>query len=176
MTAAEIATKLEAKFGPMITAKQPDAMNPTVEVDHSAIAQVAQFCRDDDDLAFDYLRDLTAVDWMIPDDKKAKKLNIEPHLQVLYQIFSFKHKHDLTLKVRLERWKNGNANVLPEIASVSRVWQVAEWHEREAYDLMGIRFTGHPRLTRILCAEDWVGHPLRKDYEFPLEYHGVRCK
>lgn len=176
MTAAEIATRLESKFGPMITAKNLEAMNPTVEIDRSVIAQAALFCRDDASLALDYLRDLTVVDWLIPDEKKAKKLNVEPHLQVIYQLFSFKHKHDVTLKVKLERWKNGATNVLPEIASVAHVWKVAEWHEREAYDLMGVRFTGHPRLTRILCAEDWVGHPLRKDYEFPLEYHGVRCK
>ena len=57
--------------------------------------------------------------------------------------------------------------------SVSSVWGIADWHERETYDLVGIRFTGHPNHRRILCPEDWVGHPLRKDYEFPLEYGTV---
>ena len=65
---------------------------------------------------------------------------------------------------------------MPEVPSVSRVWSIADWHEREAYDLVGIHFTNHPNLRRILCPEDWEGHPLRKDYEFPLEYHGVRGK
>ena len=62
----------------------------------------------------------------------------------------------------------------PEVASVSDIWRTAEFHEREAYDLMGVVFTGHPDLRRILLSEDWVGHPLRKDYVFPLEYHGIR--
>jgi NADH-quinone oxidoreductase subunit C len=61
----------------------------------------------------------------------------------------------------------------PSIPSVSSVWPAADWHEREAYDLMGIDFAGHPDQRRILCPDDWEGHPLRKDYDFPLEYHGI---
>jgi NADH-quinone oxidoreductase subunit C len=59
------------------------------------------------------------------------------------------------------------------IPSVADIWSAADWHEREAYDLMGVTFTGHPDPRRILCPDDWEGHPLRKDYEFPLEYHGI---
>ena len=76
----------------------------------------------------------------------------------------------------LPRWKDGNEGELPEIPTVTGVWKIADWHERETFDLVGINFVGHPNLVRILCAEDWVGHPLRKDYEFPLEYHGMRGK
>nr|NIL97185.1 NADH-quinone oxidoreductase subunit C [Planctomycetales bacterium]NIM08772.1 NADH-quinone oxidoreductase subunit C [Planctomycetales bacterium]NIN08236.1 NADH-quinone oxidoreductase subunit C [Planctomycetales bacterium]NIN77361.1 NADH-quinone oxidoreductase subunit C [Planctomycetales bacterium]NIO34544.1 NADH-quinone oxidoreductase subunit C [Planctomycetales bacterium] len=65
---------------------------------------------------------------------------------------------------------------LPQICSVSGVWKTADWHEREVYDLIGVRFVGHPDLRRILCPEDWKGHPLRKDYQMPLEYHGIRCR
>ena len=59
------------------------------------------------------------------------------------------------------------------IPSVAALWPAADWHEREAYDMFGIEFTDHPDLRRILCPDDWVGYPLRKDYEFPLEYHGI---
>jgi NADH-quinone oxidoreductase subunit C len=60
------------------------------------------------------------------------------------------------------------------VPSVSAIWPAADWHEREVYDLTGVWFTDHPDLRRILLAEDWVGYPLRKDYEYPLEYHGIR--
>ena len=66
------------------------------------------------------------------------------------------------------------AAIVVEVPSVTSLWRSADWHEREVYDLSGVWFIGHPNLTRILLSEDWVGHPLRKDYEFPLEYHGIR--
>lgn len=176
MNPAEIAALLEERFQDRITGKNLEAIDPWVEVAPRAILDVAHFCKTDEGLAFDYLRDLEAVDWLVKDEKKAKKLAVEPHLELLYQLFSFKHRHNIVLKVKLERWKDGQQGKLPEVPSVSSVWRVADWHEREAYDLMGIRFIGHPNLRRILCAEDWEGHPLRKDYEFPLEYHGIRCR
>ena len=80
----------------------------------------------------------------------------------------------LVLKVILPRWKDDDPGALPEVPSVSGVWPTADWHEREVYDLSGVWFTDHPDLRRILCPEDWIGHPLRKDYEMPLEYHGIR--
>ena len=65
---------------------------------------------------------------------------------------------------------------LPELPTVCSIWRTADWHEREVYDLFGVRFLGHPDLRRILLADDWVGYPLRKDYEFPLEYRDIRCR
>lgn len=176
MTPADIAACLMTKFSARVTAQHLDALNPTIEVAESSLHEIALYCRDAPELAFDYLKDVEAVDWLITDEKKAKKLAVEPHLELLYQLFSFKHKHDITLKTRLPRWKGGQPGELPEVDSVSDVWEAANWHEREIYDLMGIRFRHHPNLRRILCPEDWHGHALRKDYEFPLEYHGIRWR
>jgi NADH-quinone oxidoreductase subunit C len=78
------------------------------------------------------------------------------------------------VKLILPRWKDGTVGALPDVPSVSSIWRAADWHEREVYDLCGINFVGHPELRRILLSEDWEGYPLRKDYEFPLEYHGIR--
>ena len=79
------------------------------------------------------------------------------------------------LKVILPRWKDDKPGELPEVPSVSRrLGARPTGTSARSYDLCGVWFTGHPDLRRILLAEDWVGHPLRKDYEFPLEYHGIR--
>ena len=72
--------------------------------------------------------------------------------------------------------KDGVVGRLPEVPTVCGVWKTADWQEREVFDLLGVAFVGHPDPRRILLADDWVGHPLRKDYEFPLEYHGIRCR
>jgi NADH-quinone oxidoreductase subunit C len=117
---------------------------------------------------------ITAVDYFEPDPKKAGKTGWEPHLELVYHLSSITKKHTLVLKVMLPRWKDDVPGQLPEIDSVAQVWATADWHEREVYDLSGVYFVGHPNLVRILCPEDWVGHPLRKDYELPLEYHGIR--
>jgi NADH-quinone oxidoreductase subunit C len=140
----------------------------------TGIVDVCSYLRDEPSLAFDYCNSVTAVDYFEPDAKKAAKVTWEPHMEVVYHLFSMRHKHSLVLKVMLPRWAGPGLNELPEVPTVSGVWSTADWHERECYDLLGVRFTGHPNLRRILCPEDWVGHPLRKDYEMPLEYHGIR--
>ena len=151
-----------------------DAIDPWIEVAADSIVDVGTFVRDHEQLRFDHLNDLCGVDYLEPDAKKAKKFDHEPHLEVVYQLSSIQHKHRLKLKVTLPRWLNDQEGNLPVCPSVSSVWGIANWHEREAYDLVGIRFDGHPNHRRILCPEDWEGHALRKDYDFPTEYHGVR--
>lgn len=174
MNAAEIQQKLVAKFGDRITGANLEAMDPWIEVAAPAIADVANFLKTDEALLFNSLTDLCGVDYLEPDAKKAAKAGFEPHVEVVYHLYSFPHKHSLVVKVRVPRWKNDRPGELPDVPTVSGVWSIADWHEREAFDLVGVNFTGHPNLRRILCAEDWIGHPLRKDYEFPLEYHGIR--
>jgi NADH-quinone oxidoreductase subunit C len=127
---------------------RPSGHVPTLVVRREHWLDVARLLRDDPELSFDYLRLMSSVDY-------------ETHLEVVYQFYSFVHGHQLAVRVKTDR----EESTLP---SVSGLWKAADWNEREAYDLMGIRFEGHPDLRRILLPDDWVGHPLRKDYE-PLD-------
>ena len=175
MNIREIHVLLLEEFGESVVGTGPqDAIDPWIEVDADFIVKVATFVRDHEQLQFDHLNDLCGVDYLEPDPKKAKKFDHEPHVEVVYQLSSISHKHRLKLKVILPRWRDDQEGQLPICPSVSSIWDIANWHEREAYDLVGIQFDGHPNHRRILCPEDWEGHALRKDYEFPLEYHGVR--
>jgi len=176
MTSAEIFTILETQFGPRLKAKNLEAIDPFVVVEPADLLAVCQFLRDDPRLKFELLNCISGVDYLEPDAKKAAKAGFEPHIEVVYHLQSFVHKHRFVLKVSLPRWQGHQAGTLPEVPSVTGLWRTADWHERETYDLVGIRFVGHPELTRILLSDDWVGHPLRKDYEFPLEYHGIRAR
>lgn len=106
---------------------------------------IAQALNKSEDTKFDYLFCLSGVDWIT-------------HLMVVYHLASSVHDHTLVLKVKLPDREN------PEVETVSDIWKTAEFHEREVYDLFGIRFKNHPDLRRILLDEDWVGYPLRKDY------------
>jgi NADH-quinone oxidoreductase subunit C len=176
MTAAEIAALLDQQFGSRIKSKKLDApgCDPFVVLEAIDLPDVCRYLRDEPRLAFDLLNCVSGVDYLEPDPKKAPKAGYEPHTEVVYHLSSFKHRHRFVVKVLLPRWKDDKVGELPEVPSVTGLWRAAEWHEREVYDLSGVWFTGHPELTRILLAEDWEGHPLRKDYEYPLEYHGIR--
>ena len=177
MTASEIAELLEQRFGSTITRKNLTGHDPFVTLEPAGLVEVCTFLRDDPHLKFELLNDITAVDYFEPDVKKAPKAGFEPHLEMLYHLSSFSFPgRRFTLKLNLPRWKNDVPGELPEVPSVATVWRTADWHEREVYDLFGIHFTNHPDLRRILLADDWVGFPLRKDYEYPLEYHGIRCR
>ena len=94
----------------------------------------------------------------------AQLLRHDPDLA--FDFFSFRHRHRIALKVRVPRDD-------PRVPTVSDIWRTAEWHEREAYDLLGIVFEGHPDLRRILLPEDWEGFPLRKDYKVQAYYHDI---
>ncbi|MBA4018043.1 MAG: NADH-quinone oxidoreductase subunit C [Pirellula sp.] len=168
--------RLKKKFGDQITGAKSTNLDPWIEVAPPALADVCLYLRDEKDLRFNYLNCISGVDYLELDPKKAAKVDWQPHTEVVYHLWSLTHKHSLVLKVILPRWKGDVAGELPEVPSVAGIWPTADWHEREVFDLSGVRFIGHPALRRILCPEDWVGHPLRKDYEMPLEYHGIRGK
>ena len=174
MSGQQLLAELKKQFGIKITGDNLEAIDPWIEVSPEGLPEVAKYLRDDPNLSLDMLNSVSVVDYFEPDPKKAKKTGWEPHLQVVYHLSSISKKHTLVVKVHLPRWKNDQEGQLPELPTVSDIWSTADWHEREAYDLSGVRFVGHPNLRRILCPEDWVGHPLRKDYEMPLEYHGIR--
>jgi NADH-quinone oxidoreductase subunit C len=174
MNSSEIVALLESTFPGRIKSKKLDAIDPFVVVDPGDLIEVCRFLRNDSRLRFDLLNCISGVDYLEPDPKKAPKAGFEPHLEVVYHLSSFTHRHRFVLKIVLPRWKDDQAGKLPEVPSVTSLWKAADWHEREVFDLSGVWFTDHPDLRRILTSEDWVGHPLRKDYEFPLEYHGIR--
>jgi NADH-quinone oxidoreductase subunit C len=90
-------------------------------------------------------------------------------MEVIYNLYSIPYNHHLTVKVMLDRAE-------PAVESLTAIWKTADWHEREAYDLLGIRFNNHPDLRRILLPEDWEGHPLRKDYEHQEYYRGIKVE
>lgn len=176
MNTADIASMMEQKFSHCLLAKNFTAIDPYLTVEPSGWLTLAQWLRDDPRLQFDVLNCITVVDYLETDVTKVAKAGFEPHVEVVYHLTSFAHRHRLVVKLLLPRWKGNVTGELPEVPSVTSVWPAANWHEREAYDLGGVRFIGHPELSRILMADDWVGHPLRKDYEYPLEYQGIRCR
>ena len=174
MSGQTLVDRLKNQFGDAISGANFENIDPWIEVAADGFLDLCAYLKEEADLSFDYLNCISGVDYLETDPKKVQKAAFEPHTEVVYHLFSMKHKHSLVLKVILPRWKDGGPGQLPEVQSVAHIWRTADWHEREVYDLSGVLFTGHPNLRRILCPEDWVGHPLRKDYEMPLEYHGIR--
>ena len=174
MAQTSLPDQLKAKFGDKITGANLEAIDPWIEVSPDGLVEVCRYLKEEPALAFDMLNCISGVDYFEADPKKAKKIGWKPHMEVVYHLSSTVKKHTLVLKVMLPRWQDDEEGHLPEVPSVAGVWRTADWHEREVFDLSGVHFSGHPDLRRILCPEDWVGHPLRKDYEMPLEYHGIR--
>jgi NADH-quinone oxidoreductase subunit C len=155
MTPTEISKIISEKFGARILQSFPDDKHPRVHVDAKDWRALAEFIHADPRLKLDWMQSLSGVDY-VADGKMA----------CVYDLYSFDHRHVFAVKVFCPRDN-------PSIPSVSDLWPAADWQEREAYDMFGITFPGHPDLRRILCADDWEGFPLRKDYVFPREYHGI---
>jgi NADH-quinone oxidoreductase subunit C len=152
---------VKERFAGEIVAEDRANRDPILVIKPERLVEIAEYCRDDPRLRFDLLSLITSVDY--PDKN-------DPHggvIEVIYCLDSTVNNHWLILKVKLPRDD-------PRVPSVEEVWRTADWHERESFDLVGVVFEGHHNLIRILCAEDWVGHPLRKDYVIPDTYHGIK--
>ncbi|PEY33414.1 NADH-quinone oxidoreductase [Bacillus cereus] len=118
---------------------------PTLVINLENYYEVMELLRVHEGLAFDYMSELHATDFVT-------------HMEVYVHLFSYGKKQSVAVKVKLDREAS-------RVASIAPLWRGADWPEREAYDLLGVVFEGHPNLKRILMPDDWVGHPLRKDYE-----------
>lgn len=143
-----ILTKLKIKFPESVLQSSQFRGDLTIVVKRENIASVCEFLRDDGELSFNFLSDLTAVD----------HLERKPRFDVVYHLYSINRNHRVRIKVEVDEDQN--------VPSVTSLWSNANWFEREVFDLFGIRFDAHPDLRRILLPDDWEGHPLRKD--FPL--------
>jgi NADH-quinone oxidoreductase subunit C len=156
----EIKLVLTEKFGEgIILFENSTYEQPQLTISAEKIEEVCFFLRDTDQLYFDYMTCLSGMDNGV--EKKT--------MEVIYHLYSIPYNHSLVLKVELEREN-------PEVSTVSNVWRTADWHEREAYDMFGIKFTNHPDLRRILLPADWEGFPLRKDYQEQEYYHGIKVQ
>lgn len=141
----ELVKRYRARFGEGLREAWEDRKQAILIVERGRLEEIAMFARDEE--KFDLLSDLTAVDW----PKREKRF------ELVLNLYSFAHNTRLRIKVNLAQNES--------VPTVSGVWSTANWLEREVYDMFGIRFEGHPNLTRILLPEEWQGYPLRKDYD-----------
>jgi len=165
VTPQEIADILKGRFPTAVLETAIDGKHPCVRVSPEAWHDVAMFLRDDPRLGMNMLRCVSGLD-LLP----------EPQIELVYDLISMRPG-----AAGADLWQSGGVIAVRvrvareggRVPSVADVWPTANWHEREAFDLLGVTFDGHPDLRRILCPDDWAGHPLRKDYEFPKEYEGI---
>lgn len=155
MGPADPIEKLTEAFGTAVEKTETFRDETTITIAGARIEEVARFCRDEEGLKYNLLADIAALDYYPQ----------EPRIGVCYHLYSLKYNRRLRLKVM---WTDGD----DAIPTVTSVWKSADWEEREAYDMFGVLFKGHPDLRRILMPVDWEGHPQRKDY--PLGYETVQ--
>ena len=156
LTNQEVYAKLKDKHPDAVVSVEEVPGDSFVILQRDSIVDVCRFLRDAPDLAFDHCSSVSGVD-----DTKT--------FWSVYHLFSTSKRHNAVLKVDAGRED-------PWVPTLVSVWPGVNWHERETYDMYGIRYDGHPDLRRILLPEDWPGYPLRKDYDFPDEYQGIPLK
>lgn len=163
MSFEEIKQLLTAKFGPdVIVGEETTGLQPALLIQPERIADVCLELRDNPDTYFDFLSCLSGMDYGATGTR----------FGVVYHLASIPYQTQLTLKISQEHTRDTNS--LPVFPTISTVYRTANWHEREAFDLVGIFFEGHPDLRRILLPDDWEGYPLRKDYQSAEYYKGIK--
>jgi NADH-quinone oxidoreductase subunit C len=163
MTHIEIQSLLNDQLGESVVLATIENATPKgLVVSVEKLQDICLFLRDNEQTYFDSLSCLTAID-------NGVEANT---IEVNYNLYSIPYNVHLLLRIIVAR--NDEGAELPVVPTVSDVWKTAEWHEREAFDLVGITFEGHPDLRRILLPTDWQGHPLRKDYSTQEYYHGMK--
>ncbi len=143
MTPDEVVQAIRSQFGEAVKASEVKGVEARLDIDREKSYELLARLKE---MGFGYLNCVSSVDWIASGE-----------LEAVYNLSSLKEPTKVLVRVRVPRED-------PVIRSAVSLWSTANWHEREAYDLMGIRFEGHPDLRRILTSEDWVGYPLRKDY------------
>jgi NADH-quinone oxidoreductase subunit C len=155
MTINEIHERLLAKFGDAVGPLSEPKVDPFCFVKADKLVEICRFLKRTSGIEMDFCEDVAGVDY--------PKRNV---IEVVYHLFSYNQRHGIVLKVEADR-------ASPAVPTVEGVWKAANWMEREIYDLLGVDFTGHSDMRRLLLPDDWEGHPLRKDYEEHGGYHGV---
>lgn len=158
MTAEEFKKLIDSKIGDgVVLSIDQNATPKALAIDSTKVEEVMTLLKDNEASFCDLLSCLTAID-------NGPEANT---MEVIYNLYSIPLEHSIMIKTVISR-------DMPEISTVSHLWQTANWHEREAYDLFGIKFSNHPDLRRILMPADWEGYPMLKDYEEPATYRGMK--
>jgi len=158
MSINEVLEKLHAKFGDDgIVLDGIDSLEPFITIPASELVSICEFLRYDPELIFDALLCLSGVDRSADDDT----------MEVVYHLQSMTHIHQVVIKTIVPK-------ETPRLSTVEHLWKGANWHEREVYDLYGVVFDNHSDLRRILLPDDWEGYPMRKDYQEPDTYRGMK--
>ena len=152
MRGEEILQRLRDRFAGAVVETHDYRGDHTAVVDRAALLDVLRWCRDEAELRFDVLMDLTAVDYL-----KYPGREDGPRFEVVYHLFSVGANHRLRVKVRVDEDD-------AQVPTAVDLWPIANWFEREVWDMFGVRFAGHPDPRRLLMYEEFVGHALRKDY------------
>ncbi len=147
MSKTETIEKIKGQFPDKVLDSHSFRDDETFLVKKESVYEIMKYLRDDPDMLFNFMMDLTAVDYMGKD----------PRFEVVYHLYSLRHNKRVRIKAPVTESD-------PTIDSIVSLWVAADWYEREVYDMYGIRFNNHPNLKRILLYEEFEGHPLRKDY------------